>query len=460
MEILHKRLSMRTTPLLLLSLFTSLLLTAGTITQQPTDASLVVYNGNLGLVHEKRSMHLDKGSQALVYNDVARSVITDSVNVTFPKGVQLYSQQYRFDQINAQKLAEAHLGKSVRFYIKTGSDLLYKEGTLLSASSQAMIKTNKNEIYTVPTSALIFSTIPKELITKPSLVWNINAPKASRSALSMDYLVNNISWKSNYVLSLKKEHIDLNGWITINNRSGKAFKDTKLTVLAGDINRASKHVNRHYIAKAPMAEIGSGAVQELSHEGYHLYKIPFSVDLANNEKTQIKFLDLKNIPITRKYKATFTSPFYANGERKLSVTQYLEIKSLEKALPTGTIRSYSIVDETTLLLGESTINHTPKHEKIKVTLGKNFDLVARRNMVSNNSDRYFYDVKVNYEVTNRSDNTKTVELLIPYVKRSNGQSSVITSQKYSWKNGNMLSFNVTVKADSKKSFEVHFRAKK
>ncbi len=460
MEILHKGLSMRTSSLLLLSLFTASLLTAGTIVQEPADASLVVYNGNLGLVHEKRSVQLDKGAQELVYNDVAQSIITDSVNVTFAKGVQLYSQQYRFDQINAQKLAQTHLGKDVRFYIKTGSDLLYKEGTLLSAASQAVIKTNKGEIYTVPTSALIFSSIPKELITKPSLVWNINAPKASRSTLSMDYLVNNISWKSNYVLNLKKEHIDLNGWITINNRSGKAFKDTKLTVLAGDINRASKPVNRRYMAKAVMAEMDTATVQELSHEGYHLYKIPFSVSLANNEKTQIKFLDLKNIPITRKYKATFTSPFYANGERKLNVTQYLEIKSLEKALPMGTIRSYSTVDETTLLLGESSIHHTPKHEKIKVALGKNFDLIARSKMLSNNSDRYFNDVKVNYEVTNRSEHTKTVELLVPYVKRNNGQSSISTSQKYSWKNGNMLSFDVTVKADSKKSFEVYFRAKK
>jgi len=450
---------MHVTPTYLLSLLTSSLLMAGSIAPQPTKPSLVVYNSGLGLVHEERALQLDKGRQSLLYNDVASSVITESVNVTFPKDVRLYSQQYRFDQINAQKLAQAHLGKHVRFYIKTGSDLMYKEGTLLSASSQAVVKTAEGEIYTVPTSALIFSEIPNTLITKPSLVWNIDAAQARHGTLSMDYLVRNISWKSNYVLDVQEHSAELSGWITIDNRSGKAFNDTALTVLAGEINRVSPQTPRRYMVKA-MVENDAGAVQELSHEGYHLYKIPFKVDLANNEKSQLKFLDINNIPIIRSYTTRMPSPFYLNGEQKQSVTQSIEITSLEEALPMGTIRSYSKKEGTTLLLGESHIGHTPRHEKITVTLGKNFDLIVKSKMHSNSSDRYYNDVTVRYEVTNRSQKSKTVELLIPFVKRSDNQNSIKTSAQYAWKDGNTLSFKVAVKADGKKSFEVHFRAKK
>ena len=81
-------------------------------------------------------------------------------------------------------------------------------------------------------------------------------------------------------------------------------------------------------------------------------------------------------------------------------------------------------------------------------------------MLSNSSDRYYNDIKVFYEVTNRSDKSKNIELYIPFVKRDDNQNSVKTSQKFSWKNGNKLLFKVTVNADSDKSFEVHFRAKK
>ena len=452
---------MNRSPIILISLLASTLLAAGSISKTPIDPSLVVYNNNLSLVNETRSLTLEKGHQSLVFKDVARTVITDSVNVTLPKGVKLFSQQYRFDKINANKLAQAHLGKEVKFYIKTGSDLLYKKGTLLSASSQAVIKTVDGDIYTVPTSALIFSTIPSTLITKPSLVWNIDSKSKKSGQMGLDYLVNNISWNSNYVLNLHKEKADLNGWITINNRSGKAFEKTKLIVLAGDINRVStpRYENRAYMAKAVMADTPT-PVQEMSHEGYHLYKIPFKVSLANNEKTQIKFLDLKEIPITRKYKAQLANPFYFNGQQKAAVTQYLEIKSLENPLPMGTIRSYSKQNDTTLFLGESSINHTPKHEKIKITLGKNFDLKVKSKMIINNSDHYYNDTSVYYEISNRSNSTKTVELLIPFIKRGNGNSRIQTNQKYSWKDAHTVSFKVPVKADSKKSFEVHYRAKK
>lgn len=446
-----------------LSIFTLLassLLSASSIALQPSSSSLVVYNGGLGLVHETRELLLDRGKQSLVYPDVASSVQTDSVNVMFPKGVTLYSQQYRFDQIDARKLAQAHLGREVKFYLQTGSDLLFKNGTLLSADSQAVVKTAQDEIFTVPLSALIFSNIPKELITKPSLIWNIDAPQTNKAALSLDYLINSISWKSDYILNLSKNHADLSGWITIDNRSGKAFKETKLSVLAGVINRIKTADNRYFIAKAALSESDSAAVVESSREGYHLYQIPFAVTLANNEKTQIKFLDVKKIPIERKYDVRLSSPFYFQGEIKHPVSQYLEIKSLDNPLPMGTIRSYSKEQDTTLLLGESRIEHTPLHEKIKITLGINFDLLVKEKLISTDSDRYFLDTKVTYEVVNRSQEPKTIRLLIPFIKRHDAQSSIDTNEKYHWENGTLLAFDLLLKADSKKVFDVHFRDKK
>ncbi|WP_345976468.1 hypothetical protein [Sulfurimonas sp. HSL3-7] len=451
---------MNAAALSILTLLTSPLLNASSIASHPDSSSLIVYNGNIGLVHEKRGLSLDSGKQSLIYPDVASSIQTDSVNVIFPDGVSLYSQQYRFDKITAQKLAEAHLGKEVKFYIETGSGLIYKSGSLLSADSQAVVKTAQSEIYTVPVSALIFSYIPSELITKPSLIWNIDTPKINRGILSLDYLVNNISWKSDYTLKLSQKSVDLSGWITIDNRSGKAFKETRVNVLAGDIDRVQEPKKRLYMAKAAVAEMDAPAVQEVSHEGYHLYQIPFPVTLPNNQQTQIKFVDIKNIPVKRKYKAKFSNPFYLQGEAKHTISQYLEIESLDRPLPMGTVRSYSKEKETTLLLGESAIAHTPKHEKIAITLGKNFDLHATEKTLSSNSDRYYMDKTVYYELGNRSKESKTVELLVPFIKNDKGQSSVATKQQYRWENANLLSFQVSVKADSKQSFEVHYRAKK
>lgn len=448
--------------LLRLSLFSSTLLLAGSISQEPQNPSLIVYNSSLGLVHETRSVELDVGRQALIYPDVAPNMITDSVNVSFAEGVTLFSQQYRFDQLNTHKLAQAHLGKKVKFYIKTGEDLLYKQGTLRSATSQAVIETTDGEIYTVPTSALIFSSIPSELITKPSLVWNIEAEKKQKTTLELDYLINNISWKSNYILNIHKNSADLSGWISINNRSGKAFKNTELSLLAGDVHRVhtSSHQPQRLYKSMSMIESDKKNVQSSSQEGYHLYSVPFKVSLANNEKTQINFLEINKIPIARIYTAHLNNPFYEQGERKYPVTQSLEIKSLEKELPKGIIRAYSKDTPQTLLVGESAISHTPKHEKITITLGQNFDTKVKSTVIVNNTDRYYNDVKVKYTATNRSLMSKVLTLYIPYRKRSNGDSNIKTAQAYQWKDGNTLEFKVKISADSKKSFVVNFREKR
>lgn len=447
-------------PPLFTTLIAAPLLSAGALSSVVSAPSLVVYNTNLGLVHENRAVALEKGQQTLVCSDVPGSLIAESVNITLPKGVTLYSQQFRYDQINVNSLAQANLGKTVTFYIPTGSDLMYKSGTLLYASSQALVKTADQKIYTVPITALVFDQTPKSLISKPSLVWNVNAPSSVKSTLSMDYLINNISWRSDYTLTLSQDFADLNGWITVNNRSGKAFNDTQLSLLAGNINRAAVPSERHYMAKAAFAESDAAAVQEHALEGYHLYPVPFKVSLANNESTQINFMRLKHIPVTHRYNTKLSYPHHIQSETKHQVNQYLVIKSLDQSLPMGTIRSYSKEKGEALLLGESMISHTPKHQSIDVALGKEIDLQVKEQMLDDNSDRYYSDTTVSYEVTNRSKTAKRIELLVPYVKRKNGQISVDTPQQYQWKDGNLLAFDVLVKADSKKVFDVHYRRKK
>lgn len=448
------------TVLLSLSAFLTVSLSAATLSA-PSTSQLIVYNGNVGLVHEKRALSLSKGPQEIIYDDVASTLNTDSVSIKLPKDVILYSQQYRFDKLNAQKLAQAHIGTRVKFYIKTGSDLLYKEGTLLSASHEAVIKTPNNDIYTVPTSALIFSTIPKSLITKPSLVWNVSAAKKSDSQLELDYLINNISWKSNYVLNLDKKSADLTGWISINNRSGKAFNDVHLHVLAGDLNLANnpQQPRRHY--KEVMAVMADAPqVTQVSSEGYHHYSVPFKVSLANNEQTQIKFIDLKNIPITRKFRANLSNPFYFQGNQKHPVQRYVEIKSLETPLPQGVVRSYATSEATTLFVGATAIKHTPKHEKIALLLGNDFDMNVKEVSSKINDDKYHYNRVITYEITNRSEKNQEVELFMPYLSANHHQASIITNEKYEQVEGTKLRFTIKTKADSTYIFDVLYRAKK
>ena len=211
--------------------------------------TLVVYNSNMGLVHEERSVSLKKGKQMLHYPDVASTVETDSVNVVFPSGVKLYSQKYKYDKITLQKLLLAHIDKEVEVRVyHSKEEFELKRATLLSAEGRALLRLEDGKIIQASAEDVLFNSIPDTLITKPSLLWNIASSKDVEVTLGLDYIINNIHWKSDYVLKVDKNSAYLGGWITLTNNQGKAFDDVSLKVLAGDVSRYyGKRAQREHI---------------------------------------------------------------------------------------------------------------------------------------------------------------------------------------------------------------------
>jgi hypothetical protein len=448
-----------------LSVLSSLLLCntlfGATLSSDLNENSLIVYNGSIALVHEERNLHVNAHDKTVVYEGVASTIETDSVNVELPPSITLNSQQYRFDKLTREKLLEAHIDKTVTVKVlKDAKNFEYITATLLSHSGNfSIVKTAKADIISVASSDVIFKTIPKELITKPSLVWNISAAKSVKTEMKLDYLIKNVDWKSDYILNINDDVADLSGWITINNRSGKAFSDTKLHVLAGNINRAYRPQPR-YVQKAMVmaSPVADNAVEHVSHEGYHFYTIPFKVNLANNEKTQIKFIDEKNLHVNRKYDAYLSNPNYMQGQRKHSVNQYVHFEGLDFELPKGIIRTYSTSLDRTILLGESFINHTPKDTPINLRLGENFDIKITETVKARHDDKRYYDATIVYTVKNSSDESKKIELYVPFNR--NSSSSIDSSMAYRFKKGNLATFTVVVNAESSESFEVNYRSRK
>lgn len=425
-------------------------LNATTLSQPPKKNSLIVYNSNVGLVHEERKLSLKRSDKFIVYKGVANTIDTESVNVALPKGVMLSSQQYRYDKLTQQKLLDAFVGKTVL----VGK----KRVTLLASSgSRCVVKTSSNLIKTVDAKDIVFETIPSKLITKPSLVWNVSSTKDVNADMKIDYLIKNISWSSNYILNLKKNRADLSAWISINNHSGKAFKDTELYVLAGDINRANRNRPRPQMRYMKTMAVADG-VKEQAHEGYHFYTIPFKVNLANNEKTQIKFIDQKGVKFLRKYSTRLQNPLYLRGEIGADVSQFIKLQKLNLPLPKGVVRTYSKLKNTSILLGETDIKHTPKNRPIKLRIGKNFDIKVIQTVFKRADNKRYFNVDVKYRVKNASDEAKDVELLIPFNKNLN--SKIQTDEKYRFTKGNLVTFSIKVKANSTKSFQVNFQSKK
>jgi len=440
------------------SLYISSSLFGATLSPDVKNNSLIVYNSNIGLVHEERNLEIKSSDTTIVYKDVAMSINTDSVNVSLPNAITINSQQYRYDKLTLSKLLEAHIGKKVEVrLLRNRNEFKIISGTLLSyTNNTAILRTINYKIISVKTSGIQFSAIPDTLITKPSLVWNVKVKEDTQTQMKLDYLISNINFKSDYILNVDTNSSTLSGWITINNRSGKSFNETELSLLAGDINRA--HNNQPHLYKSARMSEGVRVVKEQSFEGYHFYTIPFKVTLANNEKTQIKFLDKNNLSVKRAYSAQMGNPLYLRGEREVSVSQAFLLDGLDMPLPSGTIRVYSQLDKKTILLGENSIKHTASNTPLNLKVGKNFDLKVKESVILRNDTKSNFNVDVLYSIKNSSEDNKTVNIVVPFNRQES--SKITTDMKYNFTKANLVNFSLEVPASSSKKFKVKYESKK
>lgn len=435
-------------------LLTPSLVFASEISNTPLSTSLIVYNSNIALVHEAREISVEKDKSSLVYKGVASSILTDSVNISLPKDVILYSQQYRYDELDLAKLLKAHINKPVTLIKADSKEAL----TLLSANPTSSIVQNSNgDIFSVASKDIGFTSIPASLITESSLVWNISSPHKANGKISLDYLVNNISFKCDYLLHVRQNQADLVGWITVNNHSGKAYQATELKVLAGEVSRAPQGYNGIQVKAMMAMRSDSLEVQSRGVEGYHIYTIPFKVDIANNENTQIKFIDKNAIQISREYTTIMNDPNYLTSKIKHSVDQTISFNNSGYELPMGIVRTYTDMENTRVFIGENSIEHSAKNDTISLTIGKAFDLHVSETIIKTASTKDYFDEEILYTIKNSSDSPKTITLKVPFLNQQN--THITTDKKYIFKDGYTL-FNIKVDSNKEEKFKVRYESKR
>ena len=110
--------------------------------------------------------------------------------------------------------------------------------TLLSNNGGPIFRIGDEITYGHP-GRIIFPGVPENLIAKPTLVWLAENSLLNGQQVEASYLTSGINWRSDYVVTLndKDDKADLSGWVTIDNKSGATYRNAKLKLVAGDVNR-------------------------------------------------------------------------------------------------------------------------------------------------------------------------------------------------------------------------------
>ena len=443
------------------------------------------------VVKNERSVFLEKRRSNLRFTDVAAYI--DPTTVTFssltdPGGTSVLEQNFQFDLVNQTKLMERYIDREITVEQATGDNKTRYTGTLLSSTGGVVtLKGADGGIKLIRNySNVILPDLPSGLITRPTLMWDIVTKKPGKHRSRVTYQTEGITWWADYNAvysdgaNANSGFLDISAWVSIINKSGATYKDSKLKLVAGEVHRAPAQVGRRRMAKSSalydVAEEADSGFAQKSFFEYHLYTLGRRTTLPDNSTKQIElFPSVSSVPVEKLmvYAGAPSGSGYGGpitneriGTPVKSVDIFLKFKNDKKSgvgmpLPAGRVRVSKLdrADGTLEFIGEDVIKHTPKDEDVLIKLGKAFDVVGERTQIDFKVDSRgrWLDETIEIKIRNHKEEPVTVLVKERLYRWTNWEISGAT-HKYEKKTSRVIHFPVKVKKDGETviRYKVHY----
>jgi hypothetical protein len=382
------------------------------------ELALTVYNSDIALVRDVRNLQLARGTGNLRFMDIAATVNPATVHfrsITDPSRVRVLEQNYEYDLLEPDKLLRKYVGREVTLIRnrQDGGTTRQEEvkATLLSYNAAPVWKIGNEIVTGISADHIRFPELPSTLYSRPTLIWTVANDGAASHRVEASYLASKLAWNADYVLTVSRDDkaADLNGWVTLTNGSGTAFRNARLQLVAGDLNRVRQQfgkvmeMSRRDVAAAPAVQM-----TEESFSDYHLYTLGRKTTINNNQTKQVSLLEGTDVPVIKRYVVDGQNFYYRNPQHpgspiKDQVQVFYQFKNEQKGglgipMPAGVLRVYQEDSKGGVqFVGEDRLSHTPKDETLNVKIGNAFDVVCERNQIdfqriANNVYEFEYEV--------------------------------------------------------------------
>jgi hypothetical protein len=394
-------------------------------------------------------------------------------SLTEPSRVSVLEQNYEYDLLEPEKLLRKYVGRDVTLVrlVQDGGDTKQEEvkARLLSYNNAPVWQIGNEIVTGMHADHIRFPELPGNLYSRPTLIWSLENGGASRHRVEASYLATKLSWNADYVLTVARDDksADVDGWVTLTNGSGTGFRNAKLQLVAGELNRVRQVFGRmeadmKLAAAAPVAE----RMAQESFSDYHLYTLDRKTSVNNNETKQVSMLEATGFPIKKRYIVDGQSFYYRNAQHPGSpvkdvVQVYYQFKNEASAglgmpMPAGVVRVYQSDSKGGVhFVGEDRIDHTPKDEMLNLKIGNAFDVVSERKQVDfEKISSNVYEME--YEVVIR--NHKATSISVDVNEPIGGTWRMIrTSHEYTKTDAWAAQFNLAVPADGAATLKYRVR---
>ena len=396
------------------------------------DPALTIYNQNFAVVREILPLDLKAGNNTVRFSGATAQVEPDSVILRDPTGqrtVQVIEQNYRNDPVSRERLLNLYEGKTIEFSVRNpdgtyrtvsgkivrsgyvsryqamtpynGDYQARQAGMAPGGPAQPLIEMDGKLQFRLPGEP-IFPALGDDTILKPVLDWVIHSSVAAKFDAELSYVTGGMTWNADYnvVAPEMGDTLDLVGWVTLDNQSGKQFDHAHIKLMAGEVNKVKEQgftvMGRDAASLITDASLPP-QVTERSFDDYHLYNLPLATTLHDRETKQVEFLRGSGIRSQRLYVydgLVVDRNQYINPDLR-QMPQYgtqsnphvwimrefvnSAANRLGMQLPKGRVRFYRRDQDGQLeFTGENEINHTPKDETVSVYTGNAFDITGER----------------------------------------------------------------------------------
>lgn len=350
------------------------------------DVSVTIYNNDLALVQDVRRMALPSGRSRQEFPDVSARIRPETVTLS-GEGVGIVEQNFDYDLLSPASLMEKAVGQTItllRTNPATGVETR-EQATVLAANGGVVLKIG-DRIEVLRDDGLpvrvIFSSIPPNLRARPTLSVTMDTQQGGARPVTLSYLTPGMSWKSDYVALFdeKAGELDMQGWITLNNRTGTTFANARTLLVAGEVGQVQQRYDGYNRGRPGPRGNQPGTESDGGEQlgDFHVYPIDGRTAIANAQTKQVSFLDASGVPAERGYE-------FRNGwmeskgeaESAASVLKFSNARAagIGAALPAGTVRVY--MRDTrgqAQFVGESAIPHTPGGSTLALRTGDAFDV--------------------------------------------------------------------------------------
>jgi hypothetical protein len=470
--------------------------------------ALTIYNQNFFVAREYLSFDLTSGVNHVNFAGITSHLEPDSVILRDLTGrpIQILEQSYRNDPTSQELLLSFYEGKTIDFLAQRGEKVETIHGKIVrsgyvpittynpnygypqTATGQPIIEVDRVLRFGLPGQPL-FPALAGDSILKPTLSWELATTQAGHSNAEISYVSGGMTWQSDYNLVVSDgaknsgmNSLDLVGWITMQNHSGKTFENARIKLMAGDVSKLQGPVSQNAYrleAKAMAADMAAPVVREKSFDEFHLYTLERPATLRDNETKQVEFVRATGIQSQRLYiydgaqttQYAYYSPEQIRNEPgygtasnpKVWVMQELknsEANHLGIALPKGRLRFYRRDSDGSLqFIGENSIDHTPKDEMIRVYTGNAFDIVGERKRTNYHVDSSGHWMDETFEVRVRNHKKETSNVrVVEHLYRWTNWKLTEQSHEFKKRDAQTIEFPVPVAPNGEQviTYTVHY----